>query len=106
MRAGGDNHSEVMAGRRILASHHVTGLSLHKFHVRFFYLANKNMQPEGAQVKQETGQGLQFIDEGPKFQLRFTLSGHRRSVSALKFSPDGSILASAGDPFVSLCSSH
>jgi len=61
--------------------------------------------PEGAQVKQETGQGLPFNTNGPKYQLRLILSGHRRSVSALKFSPDGSMLASAGESFAS-CSSR
>jgi COMPASS component SWD3 len=68
--------------------------------------ARVSHNPEGTQVKQETEQGLQFNNDGPKYQLRFTLSGHRRSVSALKFSPDGSMLASAGDSLVSLCYFH
>jgi len=33
---------------------------------------------------------------GPNYKLRSALSGHRMSVSSIKFSPDGSILASAG----------
>lgn len=33
---------------------------------------------------------------GPRYKLRYTLSGHTRSISSLKFSPDGSILASCG----------
>lgn len=32
----------------------------------------------------------------PKYKLRYTLSGHTMSISSLKFSPDGSILASSG----------
>jgi COMPASS component SWD3 len=31
----------------------------------------------------------------PQFKLRFLLSGHKRAVSCLKFSPDGTYLASS-----------
>ena len=32
----------------------------------------------------------------PNYKLRFILSGHTSSISSIKFSPDGSLLASAG----------
>lgn len=31
----------------------------------------------------------------PDYKQRFILAGHRRAVSSLKFSPDGTLLASA-----------
>jgi COMPASS component SWD3 len=34
----------------------------------------------------------------PNYKLRFILSGHTSSISSIKFSPDGSLLASAGAP--------
>lgn len=38
----------------------------------------------------------------PAYQVKFIMSGHTRSVSSLKFSPDGTMLASAGKPFSTL----
>jgi WD40 repeat protein len=32
----------------------------------------------------------------PKYRLKYTMGGHTMSISSLKFSPDGSMLASAG----------
>jgi COMPASS component SWD3 len=34
--------------------------------------------------------------EGPRYKIRYSLSGHTMSISSLKFSPDGSKLASSG----------
>ena len=60
-------------------------------------------QPSSSQAEQSVGQ--QVVpppSRNPRYNLRYTLSGHRQSISSLKFSPDGSILASAG-AFYALC---
>jgi COMPASS component SWD3 len=39
----------------------------------------------------------------PKYKLKYTMGGHTMSISSLKFSPDGSSLASAGmSPYLAL----
>ena len=67
------------------------------------------MQSSPAQLPQSSSsQAEQSIEQqavpspskNPRYNLRYTLSGHRQSISSLKFSPDGSILASAGAVFM------
>jgi len=54
-------------------------------------------QPSGSQVEQSIGQqAVPSYSRNPRYSLRYSLSGHRQSISSLKFNPDGSILASAG----------
>lgn len=36
----------------------------------------------------------------PSYELRHTLRGHSQSISAVKFSPDGTLLASCGAPYL------
>lgn len=38
---------------------------------------------------------------GPSYKAQYVLSGHLRAISSLKFSPDGSTLASAGALYAS-----
>jgi len=60
-------------------------------------------QPSIPQTEQKLGQqAVPSPSSNLDYKLRYTLSGHRQSISALKFSPNGSILASAGASFV-LC---
>ena len=37
------------------------------------------------------------VPSGPQFKLKYTLSGHSRSISAVKFSVDGNYLASCSE---------
>lgn len=42
-------------------------------------------------------QASQHINaDGPHYQLRHTMRGHKMSISSVKFSPDGALLASSG----------
>ena len=47
--------------------------------------------PDPPKVVQEQVQTI------PKYQTRYIMSGHTRSISSVKFNPEGTILASAGE---------
>ena len=38
-------------------------------------------------------------DGTPDYKAKYILSGHARSISAIKFSPDGTMLASCGESY-------
>lgn len=61
------------------------------------HLPNGKMQPEPDEVPDETTKNT----SKPQYALKYILSGHTRSISSIKFSPDGTMLASSGAPLSS-----
>lgn len=51
-----------------------------------------------AQTATEPAMHDNISPDTPQFKPRFLLSGHKRAVSCLKFSPDGTYLASSCTP--------
>ena len=43
------------------------------------------------------------VSEVPDYRTKYIFSGHRRSISTVKFNPAGTILASAGECIVASC---
>lgn len=43
---------------------------------------------------------IQKATDTPNYKTKYILSGHARSISAIKFSPDGTMLASCGEYFI------
>ena len=65
--------------------------------------AEENVVMPSELSHEDTYQNEKSMTDGtsrPQYKLRHILSGHTRSIASLKFSPDGSMLASCG---VSLC---
>jgi COMPASS component SWD3 len=59
------------------------------------HLPNGQIQPKPDEVPDET---TTTNRSKPQYALKYILSGHTRSISSIKFSPDGTTLASSGTP--------
>lgn len=58
-------------------------------------LGQNENTPLDSQTKNAAADGKPAAPR-PNYSVKYTLAGHTRSVAALKFSPDGNFLASAG----------
>lgn len=62
----------------------------------FAIVTDLEPSPE-APVPTNNSSALPVDPNSPGFELKYTLSGHRKAVSVLKYSPDGKLLASGGE---------
>lgn len=94
VRVGGEIHEKAIMRRR---------KDFTISHVPVMMDVDAHVQPETTQdpSSQQRGNNPDIPPEPstdsnkPSYELRFILSGHTRSISSLKFSPDGAILASS-----------
>lgn len=56
--------------------------------------------PTVSELLPEPQEQLTGHRSGPSYRARYILSGHSLSIASVKFSPDGSLLASCGKPLI------